>query len=84
MLTMQADHKKSEIIKEASRILKKRGLYGIHKLGLTPNELEKITKAKIQQELAEMIKVNDRPLTETEGKNLLEKEGFKIIEVCLL
>ena len=81
MLTMQADHKKSEIIKEASRILKKGGLYGIHKLGLTPNELEKITKAKIQQELAEMIKVNARPLTEKKWKNLLEKEGFKIIEV---
>ena len=43
--------------------------------------MEKITKAKIQQELAEMIKVNDRPLTEKKWKNLLEKEGFKIIEV---
>jgi ubiquinone/menaquinone biosynthesis C-methylase UbiE len=30
MLTMQADHIKSEIIKEAYRILKKGGLYGIH------------------------------------------------------
>ena len=81
MLTMHADHKKSEIIKEASRILKKGGLYGIHELGLTPNELKKTTKAKIQRELAEVIKVNARPLTEAEWKNLLVKEGFKIVEV---
>ena len=81
MLTMQADHKKSEIIKEASRILKKGGLYGIHELGLIPDELDKTTKAKIQRELAEVIKVNARPLTETEWKNLLQKEGFKIVEV---
>src|SRR5690606_32881236 len=32
MLTMQADHRKSEIIKEAHRILKKGGLYAIHEL----------------------------------------------------
>lgn len=81
MLTMHADHRKSEIIKEASRILKKGGLYGIHELGLTPNELENTTKAKIQRELAEVIKVNARPLTEMEWKTLLEKEGFKIVEV---
>ena len=30
MLTMQADHRKSEMIREAHRILKKGGLYAIH------------------------------------------------------
>jgi ubiquinone/menaquinone biosynthesis C-methylase UbiE len=80
MLTMQADHKKSEIIKEASRILKKGGLYGIHKLGLTPNELEKTTTAKIQRELAEEIKVNARPLTETELKIYWKKRALKLLK----
>lgn len=81
MLTMQADHRKSGIIKEASRILKKGGLYGIHELGLTPDNIEASTKSEIQKSLAEVIKVNARPLTETEWKNLLEKEGFKVIKV---
>ncbi|MFV0571256.1 MAG: class I SAM-dependent methyltransferase [Xanthomarina gelatinilytica] len=81
MLTMQADHRKSEIIKEASRILKKGGLYGIHELGLSPNDIDPSTKSKIQRSLAEVIKVNARPLTENEWKTLLEKEGFKVTHV---
>ncbi len=81
MLTMQADHRKSEIIKEASRILKKGGLYGIHELGLTPNDLDQSTKANIQKELAKAIKINARPLIENEWKQLLEKEGFEIVSI---
>lgn len=81
MLTMQADHRKSEIIKEAFRILKKGGLYGIHELGLTPNDLDPETKSSIQRKLAQVIRVNARPLTQKEWCLLLEKEGFKIKEV---
>ncbi len=89
MLTMHADHRKSEIIKEAHRILKKGGLYAIHELGLTPNNIEEETKAKIQKELALSIKVNARPLTQTEWVTLLENQGFKVVKVelngmCLL
>lgn len=78
MLTMHADHRKSEIIKEAYRILKKGGLYGIHELGLTPDLIEEKTKAQIQKELSQISKVNARPLTESEWIKLLENEGFKI------
>ena len=81
MLTMQADHRKSEIIREAHRILRSGGLYGIHELGLTPNELSEETKANIQRELAQVIRVNARPLTSDEWTNLLEKEGFKVKKV---
>lgn len=80
MLTMQADHRKSEIIKEAHRILKKGGLYGIHELGLTPNEISEDKKAEIQRELAQVIKVNARPLTVNEWSELLEKEGFTVLK----
>lgn len=78
MLTMHADHRKSEIIKEAHRILKKGGLYAIHELGLTPNDLSEDMKATIQKDLALAIKVNARPLTEAEWITLLESEGFRI------
>ncbi len=60
MLTMQADHRKSEIIREAHRILKPGGLYGIHELGLQPDTLPDMLKAEIQRELARVIKVNAR------------------------
>lgn len=80
MLTMQADHRKSEIIKEAYRILKQGGLYGIHELGLEPITIPEKEKAQIQRELAEVIKVNARPLTLKEWSDLLEKEGFVVIK----
>lgn len=80
MLTMQSDPRKSEIIKEAYRILKEGGLYGIHELGLVPNEIDPETKAVIQRKLAQTIKVNARPLTQNEWCELLKKEGFKIKE----
>jgi len=80
MLTMQADHRKSIIIKEAHRILKKGGLYGIHELGLQPDNLPEEKKAEIQRALAQISKVNARPLTTSEWRNLLEKEGFSVIK----
>ena len=81
MLTMHADHRKSEIIREAYRILKPGGFYGIHELGLTPDEIPTEKKAEIQKELALAIKVNARPLTVSEWTELLEKEGFSVVKI---
>ena len=81
MLTMQTDHKKSEIIKEAHRILRSGGLYGIHELELVPNEIDDETRSNIQRELAQVIRVNARPLTSDEWVGLLEKEGFIVKKV---
>lgn len=81
MLTMQIDHRKSEIIKEAFRILKNGGLYGIHELGLTPNDLDPQLKSSIQRKLAQVIRVNARPLTQNEWCALLEEQGFKVKEI---
>lgn len=81
MLTMQADHRKSEIVKEAYRILKPGGLYALHELALMPEALDESVKAHIQRELAEVIKVNARPLTLGEWKKVLEKEGFSILNI---
>ncbi|HRO72907.1 MAG TPA: methyltransferase domain-containing protein [Saprospiraceae bacterium] len=81
MLTMQADHRKSEIIREAFRILKNGGQYGIHELGLKPDDIGDDIKHTIQQSLAQTIKVNARPLTKQEWCTLLIKEGFAISEI---
>lgn len=81
MLTMQADPRKSEIIREAYRILKPGGLYGIHELGLTPDDLDPAFKSSIQRKLAQVIRVNARPLTQSEWCRLLEKEGFVVRQI---
>lgn len=81
MLTMQADHRKSEIMREASRILRPEGLYGIHELGLTPSNISSELKAEIQRGLATTIKVNARPVTEEEWVSLLEGEGFDMLNI---
>lgn len=83
MLTMHADHRKAEIIKEAYRILKPGGLYGIHELGITPDNIDSGTKAEIQKDLAQSIRVNARPLTRTEWIHLLETNGFRVREVFI-
>jgi len=82
MLTMQADHRKAEIVKEAYRILKPGGLYAIHELGLFPNELDETQKATIQKDLALSIHVNARPMTASEWQHILEREGFKVRKIA--
>lgn len=80
MLTMQADHRKGEIIGEAHRILKPGGLYGIHELGLV-NIRSDDHKAAIQKELAKTIRVNARPLSRDEWITLIEQQGFEVIDI---
>jgi phospholipid N-methyltransferase len=78
VLTMLADHRKSELMREARRMLCKGGLYAIHEIELCPENISSEEKAKIQKDLARAIRVNARPLTRTEWINLLESENFKI------
>ncbi len=81
MLTMQADHRKAEIVREAYRILRSGGLYGIHEISLTPDSMPEAGKKQIQHDLATTIKVNARPLTQAEWTAMLEAEGFTVESV---
>lgn len=81
MLTMHADQRKTQIIKEANRILKPGGRYGIHELALKPDSISEDIKTEISRELAMSIRVNARPLTVFEWRDLLKANGFRIIEV---
>ncbi|MCO5258984.1 MAG: methyltransferase domain-containing protein [Crocinitomicaceae bacterium] len=78
MLSMHANQRKSRIIKEASRIVKKGGLYAIHELELSLSESELKKEGTIQRDLAVVSNVNARPLTVAEWIELLENEGFKV------
>lgn len=81
MLTMRADPRKLEIIREAFRLLKPGGVYGIHELGLVPDDISENAVQEIKRELELTIKVNASPLTKKGWIRLLEKEGFKVNEV---
>jgi len=78
MLSMQTPQQKQAIVKEASRLLKAGGRYGIHELCLIPDDLDNNIKQVIQNELAAAIHHGTRPLTVSEWTSLLETEGFSI------
>lgn len=81
MLSMHADQRKTRIVKEAHRILKKGGLYAIHELELNLSEKELNKHGVIQRDLAVVSHVNARPLTIDEWSELLTREGFEIIHI---
>ena len=79
MLTMQSERGKRAIIAEARRILKPGGLYAIHEMGLTPDDVPDGVKDAVRRDLAKAIRVNARPLTDGEWRALLESEGFEVV-----
>ena len=79
MLTMQTERGKQAIIGEAFRLLRGGGTYSIHELGLQPDNLDESVKDEVRKALARSIKVNARPLTEQEWRELLEAEGFEVL-----
>jgi hypothetical protein len=78
MLTMQGPAQKAAIVREAARILKAGGRYGIHELCLVPEDLDETIKLEIQHALCQTIRVGARPLTANEWHAVLEKEGFNV------
>lgn len=79
MLTMQTERGKQAIIGEVFRLLRAGGTYSIHELGLQPDNLDESVKDEVRKALARSIKVNARPLTEQEWRELLEAEGFEVL-----
>ncbi|MFZ2529853.1 MAG: methyltransferase domain-containing protein [Rhodococcus sp. (in: high G+C Gram-positive bacteria)] len=78
MLTMQTDKHKAEIAAEAHRVLRQGGRYVIHELAIEPDNVADEVKTEIRQALARSIKVNARPLTAQEWKDLFVAAGFEV------
>lgn len=78
MLTMQTDEHKKAIVQEAFRILEPGGRYGIHELGLTPDDIGDQVEQEVRRDLSQAIRVGARPLTRSEWRALLEGEGFEV------
>lgn len=81
MLTMQSPAQKARIVKEAARILKKGGLYGIHEVGLTPDDISEEKKNEICTDLSDSIMTVVRPCTSQEWQEVLKAQGFEIVSV---
>ncbi len=78
MLTMQGPQQKLGIAREAFRLLKPGGRYGIHELAFTPNDLSADIQENIGREMSRSIHVGARPLTASDWRALLVEAGFRV------
>jgi hypothetical protein len=78
MLTMQTEEVKRSIVREAHRLLKQGGRYGIHEMCLTHESLDSDARQEVERALTGVVHHGVRPLTVAEWRQLLESEGFEV------
>jgi hypothetical protein len=81
MLTMQSKEMKLQIIREAFRLLKPGGRYGIHETCFLDSAASQEKRDEIEKSLKEVLRVGARPLLLKEWSNLLEEAGFSVKQV---
>ena len=78
MLTMHPQNVKRDIIREAYRLLKPNGRYGIHEMCMVSDNLNEVKRKETEKALTGVVHHGVRPLTISEWQVLLESEGFVI------
>lgn len=78
MLTMQTEDVKRSIVREAHRLLKHGGRYGIHEMCLVHEDLNHDARREVERALTGVVHHGVRPLTVAEWRLLLESQGFEI------
>jgi SAM-dependent methyltransferase len=81
MLTMQTGEMKHEIVREAYRLLKHGGRYGIHEMCMLSDDLDKKERTATERDLTGIVHHGVRPLAVSEWRLLLESEGFEVQSV---
>ncbi|TFV63943.1 class I SAM-dependent methyltransferase [Geodermatophilus sp. DF01-2] len=79
MLTMQPDPAKLRIVREAARLLRPGGRYGIHELCLLPDDLDESAAERVRADLSRTIRIGARPSTVPEWRRLLESAGMSVV-----
>lgn len=78
MLTMQTDRGKRALAGEAVRLLRPGGRYAIHEMALQSEHLDPAAATETCRRLARTMRVNARPLTIAEWRELLEDAGLVV------
>jgi hypothetical protein len=78
MLTMQTEEMKRSIVREAQRLLKHGGRYGIHEMCLMHEGLEDDARKEVERSLTGVVHHGVRPLTVAEWRRLLTSQGFEV------
>ena len=78
MLTMQTEDVKRAIVREAYRLLKHGGRYGIHEMCLMHESLTDDARGEVERSLTGVVHHGVRPLSIAEWRSLLESEGFEV------
>ncbi len=81
MLTMQTEEVKRQIVREAFRLLKSGGRYGIHEMCLMSDNLDETKKKETERALTGVVHHGVRPLSVSEWSLLLQSEGFSVQSV---
>lgn len=79
MLSMQPQSTKERIAREAARLLRPGGRYGIHELCLTHDDVDESIRTAIQRELSDEIHVGVKPLPIGEWRALLASAGLSVV-----
>ena len=80
MLSMNTQPHKEEIVAEAFRLLKPGGHYGIHELGIAPDDIPADRHAEIDKALSGAVHVGARPLTLDGWRQLMTNAGFEVVD----
>jgi SAM-dependent methyltransferase len=79
MLTMHPHAKKFRILREAHRLLRPGGRYGIHEMCLLPDDIAPEVRLDIEREMSLNIHTGVKPLTVSEWRALLISAEFIVV-----
>jgi ubiquinone/menaquinone biosynthesis C-methylase UbiE len=83
MLTMQTEEMKRQIVREAKRLLRSDGRYGIHEMCISSDDLNASATKEIERALTGVVHHGVKPLAVAEWRLLLESEGFAVQSVAM-
>lgn len=79
MLTMQTQQGKMKILREAHRLLRSGGRYGLHELCIVPDDAGEAVRREIERRLSLDIHVGVQPLVAGAWRTMPQVTGFRVV-----